>query len=531
MSFMWFLTWTPYALSHRLNPLLTNWIFSDSGANLAWNTAVPFVGLVVSPLTWALGPIFSYNAAMILGMAASAWSAYYAALRLFRCRPYAAVLAGAVYGFSPFMTAHAVGHPHLVIAFTPPLFLLVLYDIFVTQQHAPWLNGMKLAFLTLIQYFINSEGLLMSVFLAAVGTCLLLISRRRALSRGQVVYGTESLLVAGIIALLVLSYPLYLAFFGPWQPYHPIHESADIYVADSLSFILPTSVQALSTVSTHILTSFFSGNLGEWNTYLGLPLIMLLGIIAYIKRADGNVRFLSAILLATVIFSLGPSLHVAGHSLSAIPLPWRLVERVPFLRDVLTTRFGQYIYLFAGLILAIYVSDDSVSQARRLARLAASLAVVVFLLPTVPLPYPVTHAEVPEFFRLPRAQQHIESPALIVPFSTEDRATAMLWQAEAGLTFKMPEGYAFGQGRGPWPAPTPLSDALIDIEDTGHAPAVTSAFRAQIIGVLKRQRIRTILLGPSPHEHDALRFLVEVLGWTPDSVDGVFIWRRIDRRL
>jgi hypothetical protein len=371
----------------------------------------------------------------------------------------------------------------------------------------------------------------MSVLLASLGTCLLLAYRRHALRRGQVVYGIESLLAAAIIALPLLSYPLYLTFFGPWQPQHPIHESADIYAADSLSFILPTSVQALSTVSTQMITSFFSGNLGEWNTYLGVPLIMLLGIIAYVRRADRNVRFLFAILLTTVVLSLGPSLHFAGHSFGAIPLPWRLVERVPFFRDILTTRFGQYMYLFVGFILAIYVSDNSVSQARRLTRLAASLAAVAFLLPKVPLPYPATHAEVPEFFRLPHAQQRIESPALIVPFSTEDRATAMLWQAEAGLTFKMPEGYAFGEGRGPWPPPTPLSNALIEIEDTGDAPTVTSAFRAEVLSVLRRQGIRTIVLGPSQHERDALRFLVEVLGWTPDSVDGVFVWRQIDRRI
>ncbi|HKX18883.1 MAG TPA: hypothetical protein VJT33_12800, partial [bacterium] len=43
LSFMWFLEWFPYALSHHLDPFLTNWLLSYSGVNLAWNTAVPFV--------------------------------------------------------------------------------------------------------------------------------------------------------------------------------------------------------------------------------------------------------------------------------------------------------------------------------------------------------------------------------------------------------------------------------------------------------------------------------------------------------
>ena len=99
LSFMWFLTWIPYALTHHHNPLLTDWIFSDSGANLTWNTAVPFIGLVMAPITLSAGPIISYNLALIAGMVASAWAAYYAAFRLFRCGFFPALLAGAVYGF------------------------------------------------------------------------------------------------------------------------------------------------------------------------------------------------------------------------------------------------------------------------------------------------------------------------------------------------------------------------------------------------------------------------------------------------
>lgn len=121
-----------------------------------------------------------------------------------------------------------------------------------------------------------------------------------------------------------------------------------------------------------------------------------------------------------------------------------------------------------------------------------------------------------------------------MPFSTDiaaDRAAAILWQAEAPMAFKMPEGYAFGQGRAPWPAPTSLSRALIEIEDVGRIPTLTPALRADVIAVLQRERIRTVLLGPSPHEREASTFLVGALGWVPESVDGVFVWRQVDTRI
>lgn len=529
LSFMWFLAWIPYALAHHLNPLLTNWIFSDSGANLAWNTAVPFVGFVMSPVTLSAGPIFSYNVALVASLIISAWSAYYAAVRVFGCGFLPAVLAGAVYGFSPFQTAHAVGHLHLTPAFTPPLFLLVLYDVLITQQRPQWSNGAKLAALALIQYFISAEVLLMECVFAAIGALVLLVACRRAVTAQCVRYALRSLAFAALIAFPVLSYPLFLTFFGPWQPSHPVHGVADFYAANLLSFVLPTSPQAI--FGSLFLTASFTG--GEWNTYLGIPLIVLLAVIGRAKRRDATIRFLLVLLIAIVICSLGPSLHLAGNRSTGVPLPWRLFQVIPFFRDIAANRFGEYLYLPLGLVLALYIADRSVPRHRRVQRAVASLAALAFLFPRIPL-YPATRVDVPDFFRSPRDTQAIESPTLVVPFSTDiavDHASAMLWQAVARMAFKMPEGYAFGEGTAPWPAPTSLSRVLVEIEDVGRVPALTPALRTDVIAVLERERIRTVVLGPSPHEREALLFLVEALGWVPDSVGGVFVWRQVDKHI
>jgi hypothetical protein len=465
---MWFLTWTPYALSHHLNPLLSSWVFSDSGANLGWNAAAPLAGAVMGPITSAAGPVFSYNAAVISSLTASAWTAYYVAFRLFRCGFLPALLAGAVYGFSPFTTAHAMGgHLHLTLALTPPLFLLVLHDILITQKQIPWVGGAKLAVLVLIQYFLSVEVLLTIGIFASIGVCVLLVSQRHAVTARRVRYCAESLAVALLIALPLLSGPLYLMFFGPWQPSRPIWGSTSP-VASLMSFVLPTYAQAIwgSVAPLGIYDQ-------EWfNTYLGVPLIGLLVVIGYAKRGDGTVRFLLVLVLAVAILSLGPSLHVVPVSSTGIPLPWRLLQFVPLFSDVLTNRFGEYLYLLVGLILALYVADASGSRSSRIGRVGMTLLAVAFLAPRVPL-FSAAHADVPNFFRLPRDTRQIESPALVVPFASlappfggPERATAMLWQAEARMAFRMPEGYVIGQW-GPWAPPTPLSSALTDIRDSG----------------------------------------------------------------
>ena len=525
LAFMWFLRWIPYALSHHLNPFLTDWIFSDSGANLAWNTAVPLIGVVMAPVTLSAGPIFSYNLAMVLSLVVSAWCAYYVAFRLFRCGFLPSLLAGAVYGFSPFEAAQAIGHLHMTPAFAPPMFMLILHDILIAQRRSPWVDGSMLAALAVAQYFVSPEVLLTACITATAAVCLLLVWQGHAVSAERARYALSALSLAVIVMLPFLSYPLYLTFFGPWRPSHPFAGAAGARGVDLFGFLVPSSSQWISGA----LSVPAGSTAGEWNSYLGVALLMLLGVIGYVMREDGATRFLLAMAGAVALITLGSSLYVGGAA-TGIPLPWRLFVLVPFFRDVLPSRFGEYLYLFVGLALARYLADKFVSRRGQAVRVGAVLAAAAFLFPRIPL-YPATYVDVPDLFRLPCGAQDITSPALVVPLASVTDAKAMLWQAEACMSYKMPEGYAYGQGKGPWPSPTVLAVALVGIEESGRAPAVTPAFQAQARRVLLQQGIKTVVVGPCRHQREALTFLAEVLGRSPDAVGGAFVWRQVDRRL
>ncbi len=91
-----------------------------------WNTWIPLPALLLSPLTLLAGPVASFDVAVTLGVALSAWCAYLAASR-FVARRAAAVLAGAAYGFSPFIFDQSyTGHSNMVIALVPPLMVMAL---------------------------------------------------------------------------------------------------------------------------------------------------------------------------------------------------------------------------------------------------------------------------------------------------------------------------------------------------------------------------------------------------------------------
>ena len=125
--YVWSMRWWPYAVSHWINPLFSNQIGAPHGYDLAWATTTPSVGLLMWPVTAAFGVLVSYNIVLLLVPPVSAWAAFIVARRL-TGRFWPALLAGAVYGFSPFELIHNwQGQPNLtVIALFPLMVYLVL---------------------------------------------------------------------------------------------------------------------------------------------------------------------------------------------------------------------------------------------------------------------------------------------------------------------------------------------------------------------------------------------------------------------
>ena len=59
--YIWFMAWWAHAISHGLNPFLTNVIWAPSGVNLAWTANMPLAAWLVYPVTRGAGAIVSYN--------------------------------------------------------------------------------------------------------------------------------------------------------------------------------------------------------------------------------------------------------------------------------------------------------------------------------------------------------------------------------------------------------------------------------------------------------------------------------------
>ena len=123
--FIWSFAWLPHAILHGENPLITHAIWAPSGVNLTWTTFVPGLALLFAPLTLTLGAVASYNVAVVLIPAVSAWTAFLLCRHLTRAL-WPSLVGGFLFGFSSYMLGQQQGHTHMSTVFLLPLVALVV---------------------------------------------------------------------------------------------------------------------------------------------------------------------------------------------------------------------------------------------------------------------------------------------------------------------------------------------------------------------------------------------------------------------
>jgi hypothetical protein len=551
ITFAWYLGWAHFALTHHLNPLLSSYIDGPwGGANLTWSTNIPLPTVLLSPITGLFGPVFSYNLLVTLGIGSSAWTAFYAIRRYARTLP-AALAGGLLYGFSPTMLAHALGHPHVVVAPLPPLILLVVDDLLFRHRHPRLLMGTALGVLAAAQLATGEEVLASTALLGVIGLGLLAAMHRRDLRTvaDAARHIAPALLLAAAVCLMLGAFLLWTQFFGPQRPGRVL-EPRNEYVSDLFSFIAPTRIQLLAPSWVATWTQSFHGNLTEWGSYLGAPLVALLAWTAYRNWRSPTARLVTCLFLVCAVLSLGFTLHIAGRTtlvpvalvaLLAIPLRRSIpagfllgvaalgslaMILMPVVDNILPARLMLQGFLFAAILVALFV--DGVMERRHGRGLPLALLglATVLLLPI--LPYPSTAPAMPAYFTGAVRQLPEGSVALIAPYARASHGDAMLWQALAGMWFRMPEGYAFVPNpavNSADPPASPTQTALVAAE-LGHAPSLDDTLRQALLADLDRWQVAAVIVGPMAHRDQVVSLYTDLLGQPPNWTEGVAVWRR-----
>ena len=387
--FIWSIAWWPYALSHRLNPIVTHAIYAPVGTNLAWLTTVPLASVLVWPITAACGPIVSYNLLALLAPASAAWAAYILCRYLSKS-VWPAILGGYVFGFSPYFLAQTLaGHLHMVLILPVPIVLYLVarwFDGALESRKMACLAGLAIA----AQLLLSLEVFATATMFA--GLALLL-------GFGSATVDTRQRIV-NLVGILACAYGLALLIASPFIYYlgGPGHlggtmRAAEQFSADMLNLLVPTQVNALGALGPlPSLTRIFPGNVFERDAYIGPVLIVLAIVYArrYWREPFGKVVIDS--LLIICVLSLGPMLQIGGHRW--IALPGYVLAKTPLINNAVAARFMMFAFLIFCDYHGAMVRDEQYEFARQVVRRDAG-HIVFIAEPRRPLlAYQVRHSGV-----------------------------------------------------------------------------------------------------------------------------------------
>jgi hypothetical protein len=518
--------------------------------NLAENTSMPLLGLLGLPVTWAFGPIVTFNLFMWLAYPVSALACFVLLRRWVRW-PAAAFVGGLLYGFSPYMVAQGLGHLNLIFVPFPPLVLLLLDDLLVRRRGRPVVRGLLLGVVLAAEFLVSPELFASTVLMALIGLVLLGLARpRRALDRLRGAW--PGLLACGLLIGAVVAYPVWVELAGPHAFEGPPQHL--VFGADLLETLVPTKLQLLAPSALARLSARFTyGNLAETGGYLGLPLLLLLAGFVLRQWRRGEVRLAAALFVVATVASWGPHLEVAGHA-TGVPLPLDLVSHLPVLQDFVYDRFTLYADLVAAWLLALAVDQAHTSwRARRAPRLGPAArrrrrrrvqgallvagfgACLALLVPAWPIAiYPTT---VPPFATSAAVRQIPRGGVVLTyPYPAASTAQPMLWEAVAGMRYRLIGAYALTRGRDGQSSLNPFPPTQQDVPATlladssglpvgsyvaGGQPATPSAVRRFV----RTYHVDAVLLQPGfgRNAGAAQALLTAALG-PPRAEGGLEVW-------
>ena len=399
-----------------------------------------------------------------------------------------------MYGFSPFFVAEGTDHLFLMFGVIPPLVVLVLHH-FVRTGYRFWLrDGLALGACFVLQFYISTEVFASMVVLALIAICvgaLLWVLRRFDVD-------VRSAMKLGVIAVLVgilgIGYGAWVALRGPEHINGPAQTASALagISSDPLGLVVPTGNQHFTFGQASRGDLYVASRAPNWSivfdapsengSYVGLPLLIVLVAGVCLLRRRRFAVFCGLMAVVAMLLSMGSYLHFDGHR-TGIPLPFIVLAHLPLLDSGAASRYVEFFWLFAGLLLALIL--DRVYDAMRTGirgRAAAVCGVIAacVLLPLVPAwPYPAEAAAVPAWFA--GAARHLPAGTTVVvyPVANPTDASPMLWQAMSGLTFRMTGGYAvFATSSGAasfLPSISPVQDAMYACTERSAEPGDGSA--------------------------------------------------------
>jgi hypothetical protein len=453
-TYIWFIEWWPHALWTLSNPLSPDVVAGPHHYNVVWaGASIPGPSTVMAPVTSLFGPLVGFNLWILLALPLSAWASYLLC-RAVGADRWPSVLGGFLFGFSSFAMHHTLhGHLNFTIALGIPLAASL-----VARHLAGDLSSRRfvllLAAVLVWEFLVSTEVFFtMTVFgsLALIALVAIRWTERRALLEPVRRIGLSYLVALGAMTPFLVA-----AFADP--PARRFLLSPDRLSAAPATFFLPSEQQS------HIGLGIFA-------------VVILYTLSRWRRPATWALTGGFALILVLV---MGPTLKIGD---ARLRWPWAGLWRLPFFRYVIPARLIAFAFLLGGIMVALWISAGRRSRILRwgLGALSAASIVIPFL-PVGPGPPDPRVA----FFSDGAYRRHIAPGDTVVclPF---DRNVAMLWQAEAGMGFRLVYPFFGVSLIAPYERTSPVWEDLRSLHVLrGSSPA--------LVRYLRVERVREVLV-------------------------------------
>jgi hypothetical protein len=551
---LWELAWEHYALLHGLNPFFSHAIFVPGGLNLGMNTATPLLGLVTTPLALFLGPVTILNLIAVAAMPLSAISAFFV-LRKWKVWLPAAAIGGLVYGFGPNTVGQNLDlHIYLTFIPLPPLIAATVVSI-IQRRAFSWRLGLLLGVLFSAQYLIMPE---VAAYVAILGVAAIafVAIRRPALVRELAKPVAATTLIAGFVSLVLLAYPVWMLVAGPQHVPTPPHPPNNPYDEnDLLNFFVPGPTQSISFGMRYLGNQVVDRLLTAESSYIGIPVLLVVGYLVYRSWRVPRVQLTSALLLLSALLTLGPHLVVDGHS-TDVPLPFLILDHIPLFNSIVPPRMAFGVDACLAALIAFSLDkvrrDEQTSVQHGPRRrwktpelksgfLAAGVLAVLAVTLLPQWPYATTRAQtLPVQIR--QAIPAGDPVALTYPYATYFHVQPMVWQVNDGFGFRLLGGYGFQ----PWPHSAdpsgyigldrPLEPAPMDPEGLqrflanqegvtlyGPRPPLNGSLVGVTRATLSKYHVKVVIVDRSAHGSRLVVKLFKMALGLPTATAGSFV--------
>lgn len=509
--FVWSLHWWAHCLFSEHNPFFMPFLM-PRGQWLVHITNVPFYGLLMAPITFYQGAVFSYNLALWGALSLDFWAAYLL-FQYFSNRIGLALFFAGAFMNSGYIWFHlSQGHLNLLSFY--PLLLMGYFSLrFYRKQltRKQWIS--TLSILSAIQYLCSIELMLFGAVTIVILALIFLLQKSFRCYWRITLIGFG---IAAIIACLLVS-PFLIQYLR-----HPLKFGvlAGQLFALPLSYGIPNNLFLLSFLFGKWTSLFGSG---DQMVYFGLPIYCLLLLSLCKWKQDILIRSLGIAIIIIGLFSLGSQWQAEGLT---IYLPWRLFSHLPYLSFMGPTRFAFVLNILIVLCILRNLRFVTITLNRTL---IWGGMIVIFLLPNTlnwRQTYDYPDSTLPAFFANGEYQHYIK-PADRVFMLTGLRSLRMLLQIERLLPQPLHFILVYD---GPAVKGAPIK-AETDWLESNRANDISNPLTVNDVRSLIQKTQTTIVLLPTRYSHYDYSLISIVLGEPTLKQGGIYLWKIKPKKL